>query len=59
MAEHLEILRRRFDGAEASVIERAKLTPSIGICGTPPMFAGASMPIRSSSVGVRSQAWTN
>jgi hypothetical protein len=45
-----------FDGATGSAIERAKLSPSIGICATPPISAGGAMPIRSSKVGVRSQA---
>jgi len=36
----------------------AKLTPSIGDWATPAMSAGGSMPMRSSSVGMTSIAWT-
>ena len=47
------------EGAAGSVIEAAKLTPSIGICGTPAMTCGEVRPSMSSKVGVKSLAWAN
>ena len=55
----IEAMLRRldaFDGAAGSAIERAKLSPSIGICATPPMTGGAPIPTSSSKVGTRSLA---
>ena len=40
-------------------MERAKLSPSIGICATPAISAGALDADQIEQVGVRSQAWTN
>ena len=45
--------------AEASVMERVKLAPSIGICAQPAISFGALTPTSSSKVGTRSLAWTN
>ena len=46
-------------GACASCSVSTMLAPSKGSCVTPSTFIGALVPVRSSSVGARSQTWTS
>ena len=58
--EHDFVVAPQADASKIKfAIDGAKLTPSIGICGTPAILAGASIPISSSRLGTRSQACTN